>query len=176
MRVDKVSCFLPSAACAMVICCTLSCVREPRFSVARPLGDQNSPAATSQLAQDPEPISQPRYLSHIQILAHDQLEGRGTGSHGIDLAAGYIAGQFAALGLSPGGDQGTYFQNFTIPSDQKISSLTQLVVKDRPGSLTLKADFIPLSLSSEGLFEGELIFAGYGLTVPDKDYDDYAGI
>jgi hypothetical protein len=51
-----------------------------------------------------------------------------------------------------------------------------LTVKDRPDSPKLKTDFIPLGPSSEGSFEGELVFAGYGLTVPDKNYDDYAGL
>jgi len=55
-----------------------------------------------------------RFLSHIAVLAHDDLEGRGTGSAGIDLAAGYIAGQFAAAGLAPGGPDGSFFQRFTI--------------------------------------------------------------
>lgn len=59
-------------------------------------------------------ISPDRFLAHIAVLAHDDLEGRGTGSPGIDLAAGYIAGQFAAAGLAPGGPDGSYFQPFTI--------------------------------------------------------------
>src|SRR5512144_2336502 len=71
-------------------------------------------------------ISPAEYFEHVKFLASDQLEGRGTGSRGIDLAAGYIAGQFAAIGLRPGGDQGGYFQNFTVPSDPKIGSATRL--------------------------------------------------
>ena len=53
-------------------------------------------------------IDPARYLGHISFLAHDELKGRGTGTNGIDLAAGYIAGQFAAAGLEPGGPGGTY--------------------------------------------------------------------
>ena len=115
-------------------------------------------------------------MSHINILAHDQFEGRGTGSRGIDLAAGYIAGQFAALQISPGGDQGTYFQTFTIPGDRKINSLTSLTIKNSSTSPKLDRDYSLLGSTAEGAFEGELVFAGYGLTVPDKEYDDYAGL
>jgi hypothetical protein len=152
---------------------TVSCAKDKKLHAV-----DHGQQSTTTFARQPEAgqISDSRYLSHIAFLAHDQLEGRGTGSRGIDLAAGYIAGQFAALGLTPGGDSGTYFQNFTIPHDKKISSLTRLTVKNRPAGLQLKTDFMPLGSTSEGSFEGELVFAGYGLSVPDMNYDDYADL
>src|SRR5499433_1267195 len=54
---------------------------------------------------DPE-----RIRAHVRFLAHDLLEGRGTGQRGGDIAAEYIAAQFAVYGLKPGGDNGTYMQ------------------------------------------------------------------
>src|SRR5579859_2111500 len=47
---------------------------------------------------------------HVRYLSHDLLEGRGTGQRGGDLAAEYIATQFAEYGLKPAGDHGTYMQ------------------------------------------------------------------
>ncbi|MCH8250837.1 MAG: M20/M25/M40 family metallo-hydrolase [Planctomycetes bacterium] len=123
-------------------------------------------------------ISHEEYLGHIALLAHDELGGRGTGSDGIDLAAGYIAGQFAAAGLSPGGPDGTYFQEFTFPSRSgaKILEDTALRFDGSDVQPAVNTDFLPLSFSTMGKFDGDLVFVGYGATNPDKDYDDYAGI
>src|SRR5579864_5563925 len=54
---------------------------------------------------DPE-----RIRAHVRYLSHDLLEGRGTGQRGGDIAAEYIATQFALYGLKPVGDNGTYMQ------------------------------------------------------------------
>src|SRR6201997_1600218 len=54
---------------------------------------------------DPE-----RIRAHVRFLAHDLLEGRGTGQRGGDIAAEYIATQFALDGLQPAGDNGTFLQ------------------------------------------------------------------
>src|SRR6266704_1008126 len=55
---------------------------------------------------DPE-----RIRAHVRFLSRDLLEGRGTGQRGGDIAAEYIATQFALYGLKPAGDNGTYFQD-----------------------------------------------------------------
>ena len=56
-------------------------------------------------AVDPEKIR-----AQVRFLASDLLEGRGTGQRGGDIAAEYIATQFALYGLKPAGDNGTYMQ------------------------------------------------------------------
>ena len=48
--------------------------------------------------------------THVRFLSHDLLEGRGTGQRGGDIAAEYIAAQFALYGLKPAGDNGSYLQ------------------------------------------------------------------
>src|SRR5216117_2572571 len=64
------------------------------------------PAAVSALQKiDPEHIR-----AHVRFLSHDLLEGRGTGQRGGDIAAEYIATQFALDGLQPAGDNGTFLQ------------------------------------------------------------------
>ena len=55
-------------------------------------------------------IDAERIRAHVRFLSHDLLEGRGTGQRGGDIAAEYIATQFALDGLKPAGDNGTYMQ------------------------------------------------------------------
>jgi len=57
-------------------------------------------------------VSARRIGARIQFLADDLLEGRGTGARGSEIAARYMAAEFAEDGLAPGGDDGTYLQNF----------------------------------------------------------------
>src|SRR5215472_3270212 len=57
-----------------------------------------------------ETINPERIRAHVRFLSHDLLEGRGTGQRGGDIAAEYIAAQFAVYGLKAGGDNGTYMQ------------------------------------------------------------------
>jgi hypothetical protein len=128
-------------------------------------------------------VSPARYLSHVALLAHDELRGRATGEAGIDLAAGYIAGQFAAAGLKPGGPKGTYFQEFTFGAGKELREESKLIVEG-PDELTgdgarapvLREDFIPFGFSAQGDFGGEVVFIGYGIVNPEKDHDDYASV
>jgi len=117
-----------------------------------------------------------RYLSHIAFLASDLLKGRGTGSNGIDLAAGYIAGQLASAGLKPGGDEGTYLQTFTLNISGKIKDSTKLEVQGADVNLKMRDDWIPFGFSASGDFKGEVVFAGYGADYPEKKHDDYADV
>ncbi|MEO8359065.1 MAG: M20/M25/M40 family metallo-hydrolase [Vicinamibacteria bacterium] len=71
------------------------------------------PARTA-LAELPPVFSQKGLMDHVNALTAPTMEGRGLGTKGIDLAARYIADQFTAIGLLPGGDNGTYFQKFTV--------------------------------------------------------------
>lgn len=57
-----------------------------------------------------EKINPENIRAHVRFLSHDLLEGRGTGQRGGDIAAEYIATQFALDGLKPAGDNGTYMQ------------------------------------------------------------------
>lgn len=117
-------------------------------------------------------------MSHVRYLASDELGGRMTGEKGAELAAGYIAGCFEKAGLRPEGDRGTYFQRFPLPdkvtpgNDTSLSiTLNGLVSRPELGS-----EFFPLSLSKNGSVSGEIVYAGYGISAPEFNYDDYKGI
>ncbi len=73
--------------------------KAPQVSGLPPAADQ---AMTSVDAQ--------RIRAHVKFLASDLLEGRGTGQRGGDIAAEYMAAQFALYGLRPAGDNGSYMQ------------------------------------------------------------------
>jgi Peptidase family M28/PDZ domain/PA domain len=113
--------------------------------------------------------------SHVRYLASDELTGRGVDTPGIKLARDYIAREFAKYGLHPGGDKGSYFQGFEVTTGVEIKQPTALVL-DNGQPLTLNEEWTPLALSQSGKAEGDVVFAGYGITAKDYGYDDYAGI
>ena len=120
-----------------------------------------------------------RILAAIRYLASDELEGRGIGTEGIELAAEYIHTQFVDAGLGPAMPNGTYFQRFEVAAGHQLGEPNQLALRRSGGQslqLQLKEDFVPLVFSRSGRFAGPLVFAGYGITAPEYSYDDYAGI
>jgi hypothetical protein len=66
------------------------------------------------LAELPPVFSQKALVEHVEFLASPRLQGRGLGSEGLASAARYIADRFSRIGLRPGGEQGGYFQKFTV--------------------------------------------------------------
>ena len=120
-------------------------------------------------------VSPQRYLSDVKALAAPDMEGRGAGTKGIDLAAHYIEQQFKALGLEPAGNR-SFEQPFTVTTGAKLKGKNDLIV--RVGSVEKKMklgeDYVPLSFSSVGSVSGPVVFAGYGATADEFGYDDYA--
>jgi len=71
------------------------------------------------LADLPPVFSQKALMEHVEFLASPKLEGRGLGSEGLASASRYIAERFQQMGLEPGGDNGGYFQKFTVDKGPK---------------------------------------------------------
>ena len=116
---------------------------------------------------------QERFQHHIEYLADDALEGRGLGSKGIDLAASYIADEFAEIGLEPVGDDGGYFQSFTMSLHRELSDDSRLMFGGEESKRRLREDYIPFSFSCEDAFDGGVVFCGYGAVAPEYDHDDF---
>ena len=114
-----------------------------------------------------------QFQAHIDYLASDKLEGRGVGSRGIELAANYIAGQFKAIGLEPAGENGTYFQTFSMTLHRNLMDACRLSFSDGTVGRRQGRDYIPFNFSSDGTFGGPAVFCGYGIVNPDKSYDDF---
>ncbi len=120
-----------------------------------------------------------RYLAHVKFLASDDLAGRGNGTPGLEQAAEYIASQFRQAGLEPGGDAGSYFQSFDVPTRIAPDPKSVLTIASTAGSTVFKLGlhFHPLSGVDARVADPlPLVFAGYGISAPGLGYDDYAGI
>jgi hypothetical protein len=129
------------------------------------------------ILQDPAAEGK-RWWSHIEFLASDALEGRDVGSPGFEKAAAYVEEQFKNIGLRPGGTSG-YRQPVTLESRVLVPEETKLAIA-RNGDeqpLTVPEDAM-LSARGEldGSVEAPMVFIGYGISVPEANWDDLAGL
>jgi hypothetical protein len=117
--------------------------------------------------------------THMAFLASDELEGRNTGEPGLEVAARYLAVQACRIGLEPAGSGKDYFQYYTIlerSCDQEHSGIT--ILKGDSALACLKDPFyvIPDIEEDTMLIEGEVVFAGYGISDPEYGYNDFDGL
>lgn len=131
---------------------------------------------TSAPAQAPAGDFSPEaFRAHVTFLGDDLLEGREAGSRGYDVAARYVASQFAALGLQPAGSAAGWYQPvqfIRFPVDPQ-ASLTVGGTRLVQGQQVV---FRPSLTAAPATVEAPLVFAGYGLDMPGRGYDDYAGL
>jgi len=130
----------------------------------------------AQVSSDPE-ITSAEVKEHISFFASDELKGRYTGTAECLKAAEYIQNEFKSFGLIPFFDN-SYKQMFPFISDVELTSDNQLefISGDQSFNPKLFDEFITISYSGDVNTEGSLVFAGYGISAPDIDYDDYSGI
>lgn len=135
-------------------------------------------------AQASGPVLPARFLTHVRWLAADDLEGRGNGTDGLVRAGTYVREQFRAAGLT-GGVDGSFDQPFDAEVRIDPPAATPLVLSSGPQrhTLTLGRDFYPLSILERTpsvpppvLNEAPIVFAGYGISAPGLQYDDYVGV
>jgi len=110
----------------------------------------------------------------VRALADPRMEGRGAGTAGLDAAAELIAGEMRWLGLRPGGEAGTYFQPFEVTTGVEVAAPSAIAVGGH--SYPVGDHFQPIGFSNNGTLTAAVVFAGYGITAPGYDYDDYAGL
>ncbi|HEV2468485.1 MAG TPA: M28 family peptidase [Candidatus Sulfotelmatobacter sp.] len=116
---------------------------------------------------------------HVRFLSHDLLEGRGTGQRGGDLAAEYIATQFAEYGLKPAGDHGTYMQKVPLVGITTLPETTFALVPKRGETMSLKPldEYVAYDQTEQPQsdVDAEIVFVGYGISAPEYGWDDYKG-
>lgn len=116
-----------------------------------------------------------RLEADIRFLADDLLEGRGTPSRGLDLAALYIANELRAVGVTPG-NNGDYYQNIDIGSYKLFESeysVTINGIKLNPDEFHLVPWGIDVTQSPLKL---KLVFADYGIFAPGREVNNYEKI
>ena len=131
-------------------------------------------------AQNSNPeITAKEIKDHITYLASDELEGRMTGTKQLYIAAEYLKKEFESYGLKPLFN-GSYFQEYPFMEKLELSNNNSFSIKDNNKNLVTNAvisqDFTPLSFTDNLSVTSDLVFAGYGISVKDFNYDDYANI
>ena len=116
--------------------------------------------------------------AHIKYLASDELEGRKMGTEGNKKAAEYIANYFKKDNVKPLGD--SYFQEFPVITEVhfgKNNSAT-VTMSQKTMKWTVGEQYTPLSFSSNASVSGDLVFAGYGITMDTEEnkYNYYENI
>ena len=118
--------------------------------------------------------------AHHGFLADDAREGRMTGEPGYDEAARYVAEQFDALGLDPGGEDDGWYQPVPLVS-YRLGEGSMRVVTHRDGSDALLEYRDDYGMSGDKVRESdsiraEVVYVGFGVHAPEFGYSDYEGI
>jgi Zn-dependent M28 family amino/carboxypeptidase len=118
------------------------------------------------------------WWNYVKVLAADDMEGRETGSFGLRRAQEYVVEQLKRAGLEPAGSK-SYYQPMQFES-------RQIVEKESSLALVHQGQVEPLTLGDDAIFntrvnlaqsvEAPLVFAGYGLAIPERNYNDLAGL
>jgi Zn-dependent M28 family amino/carboxypeptidase len=119
--------------------------------------------------------------AHVRYLASDLLEGRGPGTRGGQLAAEYIASQFALAGARPAGENGTYFQNvplMAVHTEVDKTSFTLVPASGAPIRLKYGDDYLTKDQTGAPTadIDAPIVFVGYGIDAPEYHWNDYAGV
>jgi Zn-dependent M28 family amino/carboxypeptidase len=137
----------------------------------------NLPPAARAAAQS---IDAEKIRAHVRFLSLDLLEGRGPGTRGDQLAAEYIATQFALNGLQPAGDSGGWFQKVPLFAVHTVEDKTKFsFVPDKGQAIDLQYGTDIVSKDQTGQasadIDAPIVFAGYGIVAPEYHWNDYAG-
>jgi len=122
---------------------------------------------------------QPHHVyDYCKTLALPQYAGRLTGHRGYTEAANWAAVEWEREGLLPMNEKEGYLQAYPSPYTviQEAEMALFLPQADEAQKLTPEKDFLPLLFSDSGDNEAEMVFAGWGISAPELNYDDYAGL
>jgi Zn-dependent M28 family amino/carboxypeptidase len=125
-------------------------------------------------------IDSERIRAHVRFLADDLLEGRGTGARGGDIAAHYIATQFALDGLKPAGDDGGYLQKVEFTGVQTLPGTSFTLQPQHGAAIDLKQgeDFVTSNQTQTDSvdIDAPIVFVGYGIDAPEYRWNDYQDV
>jgi Zn-dependent M28 family amino/carboxypeptidase len=136
------------------------------------------PNGLAQQAAQPSHFDGKTWWDYVKVLADDNMEGRETGSAGLQRAEAFVVDQLKKDGVEPAGTDGFY---------QPVKFVVrQIIEKDSSIALVHDGKTEPLTLGEDAFFnsridlapqvDAPLVFVGYGLAIPEKNYDDYSGL
>jgi Zn-dependent M28 family amino/carboxypeptidase len=142
-----------------------------------PAADLRLPVNVAAAMRD---IDAERIRAHVRFLSDDLLEGRGTGARGGDMAAKYIATQFALDGLKPAGDDGGYLQKVEFTGVHTLPATTSSLQPQhgKPLDLRLGEDYVVSNQTQTDSvdIDAPIVFAGYGIEAPEYRWNDFKGV
>lgn len=153
---------------ALLACLTL----QPLSHAQRKDSKAAAPAKTLAGPAGIETITATQMREILTFIAADELEGRDTPSRGLNIAAKFLAFNLSRWGFKPAGDNGTFFQGFTLQRGQLDGSQTKIEFGGQ--SFKLGEDFIPRP--AQGTAKGQLVYVGHGLLVKAKNVNAFAGL
>ncbi|MDP3747739.1 MAG: M28 family metallopeptidase [Phenylobacterium sp.] len=134
------------------------------------------------LAADLDPA---KISGHIQVLASDAFEGRGPATEGEKKTVAYIAEQFKAVGLKPGGDlkdgQRAWTQDVPLARFETKGPVTVSVTSGGATQSWTQGEEIAIRAAQTGVDhvsvkDAPIVFVGYGVTAPERKWDDFKGV
>jgi Zn-dependent M28 family amino/carboxypeptidase len=171
---------------SLLLIATLSAQEKPvKARAASRISSQSRPHLPPSAIAAMQGIRPDNIETHVRFLSHDLLEGRGTGQRGGDIAAEYIAAQFALYGLKPAGDNGSYLQKVPLTGiTPGAGTRFTLVPTSGAASDTKPIDLKPLddyvaydqTQQPESDVDAQIFYVGYGIEAPEYNWDDYKGV
>ena len=125
-------------------------------------------------------IEKSNIKANLMFLASDELEGRETATRGEQVAGKYIANELARYGVKPFGDNNTFFQEFTLYESGYDSENMELSLTNSSGEqveFEYAKDFAAFANTAIDIDASfDIVFAAYGISAPEYDYDNYKGL
>jgi Zn-dependent M28 family amino/carboxypeptidase len=163
--------------------CLMVCLSLPTWAEGGAGGAKSASAPSVKLPGTAikafETITPDHIRWHVRYLSHDLLEGRGTGQRGGDIAAEYIATQFAEYGLKPAGDHGTYMQQVPLVGITTSPDTQFSLVPKQGEAMNLKPldEYVAYDQTQQphSDVDADIVYVGYGIEAPEYNWDDYKG-
>ena len=116
---------------------------------------------------------------HIAVLASDEFEGRAPATPGEEKTINYLQSEFEALGIDPGNGD-SYFQSVSVT---EITTANDAVLTFSGSNYDVELEYATemivgsqQQIPTTSIVDSELVFVGYGVVAPERDWNDYAGI
>src|ERR1700732_2904502 len=160
----------------LILACALLAVAGLFLRMDRAVAQWKKKAPEAPVLQ----VDEEKIRAHVKYRASDELEGRGTGQRGGDMAADYIGKQFATYGLKPAGDNGTFFQEVPMVGVKTLPETTFKFAEASGKSFEAKnlIDFVTNNESQTEIadIDAPIVFVGYGIKAPEYNWDDYKDV